>query len=263
MQLQESNDFVNFDCVKSKKIIGMVTIITVVYNCEEFIERCITSVINQIYPHIEFIIIDGDSKDRTLEIINRNIRENMRIISEKDGGIFDAMNKGINLAHGEWIYFLGADDQFKNNHIIQEIFAEGSPDVKIIYGNIIYDNSHEFQSSIGIKMNISNKIHHQSAFYHASLFIEFRYNSLIKIVADYELNYIIYLKKYPFKNVGICISICGSEGVSRSKHELMNYIDLYKIRKKYINFIGNIFWFILGCINLARHFSLKFLRHKR
>ena len=88
----------------------LITIITVSKNAEETLERCIKSVLSQKYQNIEYIIIDGDSSDRSKKIIEKYKNKISSVVSEKDNGIWDAMNKGIKIARGELIGFLNADD---------------------------------------------------------------------------------------------------------------------------------------------------------
>ena len=87
-----------------------ISIVTVVYNGEETIEETILSVKNLSYSNVEYIIIDGCSNDKTIEIIKKNNDVVSKFLSEPDSGIYDAMNKAVNLITGDWIYFLGADD---------------------------------------------------------------------------------------------------------------------------------------------------------
>ena len=93
---------------------SLITIITCTYNSEKTIADCVRSVKNQSYKNIEHLIIDGLSKDSTLEII-QDVNDRCKIISEIDNGIYDALNKGILSASGEIIGFLHSDDVFKNN----------------------------------------------------------------------------------------------------------------------------------------------------
>ncbi len=120
-----------------------ITVITVVYNNEKTIERCINSVIDQDYKNIEYIIIDGKSNDNTLSIIDRYKDKKDIIISENDEGIYDAMNKGYRLASGEIIGILNSDDYFydsKSLSYIAEVFTVKNIDS--CFGNLIYvDNA--------------------------------------------------------------------------------------------------------------------------
>lgn len=86
------------------------SIITISYNAESTIQRTIESVLNQTYPHIEYIIVDGASTDRTMDIVNRYAGEISKIISEKDNGIYDAMNKGLAMATGDYVWFMNSGD---------------------------------------------------------------------------------------------------------------------------------------------------------
>lgn len=98
-----------------------VSVITICYNSEKTITDTIQSVINQTYKNIEYIIVDGQSKDDTLDIINQLKTEQMTVISEKDNGLYDALNKGFKMASGDILTCLHSDDQFSNIHTIQTI----------------------------------------------------------------------------------------------------------------------------------------------
>ena len=115
------------------------SIITVTYNAAEWIERTIQSVISQTYPHIEYIIIDGNSTDKTLEIIKKYQQKITHCLSEPDKGLYDAMNKGLKLASGDYVWFINAGDTLYSETTVQEIFdgidCENLPD--IIYGETI------------------------------------------------------------------------------------------------------------------------------
>jgi len=121
-----------------------VSLITVTYNAERTIERCIRSVIAQKYPNIEYIVIDGASTDSTLQIINRYAQDIKIIVSEPDKGMYDALNKGINLATGKVIGILNADDYFASNDILAYVAAAfmGS-NTDILYGNIDFVDINE------------------------------------------------------------------------------------------------------------------------
>ncbi|MDK0899083.1 glycosyltransferase family 2 protein [Clostridium perfringens] len=104
-----------------------VSIITPAYNSEKYIEQTILSIINQSYENIQYIIIDGKSTDKTLEIINKYKEKIDLIVSEKDNGMYDAINKGLKLADGDIIAYLNSDDIYNDNKVIEkvvEIFVE-------------------------------------------------------------------------------------------------------------------------------------------
>lgn len=112
------------------------SVITVCYNAEATIEDTIQSVISQTYHHVEYIIVDGASKDRTIDIVNRYREHIAIIVSERDKGLYDAMNKGIGLATGDYLCFLNAGDSFHEDDTLQQmvhsIHTPQLPDV--LYG---------------------------------------------------------------------------------------------------------------------------------
>ncbi len=113
----------------------LVSIVTVVFNGEQYLEETLLSVIDQDYDNIEYIIIDGGSTDGTLEIISKYEDCIDLWISAKDNGVYDAMNKGIKFATGKYINFLNASDYFYNRQTVSKIFKQYN-DADIIYGNI-------------------------------------------------------------------------------------------------------------------------------
>ena len=114
-----------------------ISIITVCYNAEDTIGDTIQSVLSQDYKDVEYIIVDGKSTDRTLEII-QSIKSRIKLISEKDRGIYDAMNKGINIASGDVIGILNADDIYKNSQVLTKVMDAFKANVSIVYGDIEY-----------------------------------------------------------------------------------------------------------------------------
>ncbi len=116
-----------------------VSIVTVCFNSSQFIQKNIDSVNKQTYSNIEHIFVDGESKDNTLEIIKKSTFRDSKLISEKDQGIYDAMNKGVKISNGEIICFLNSDDIYSNEFVISEVvnyFIKQNLD--LVYGNIKY-----------------------------------------------------------------------------------------------------------------------------
>ncbi|NDP19745.1 MAG: glycosyltransferase [Paludibacter sp.] len=121
-----------------------VSIITATYNSEKSIQRTIDSVAAQDYANIEHIIIDGGSTDNTVGIIKINNCKISSFVSERDKGIYDALNKGINLSSGDIIGFLNSDDVYTNSHVISRIvncFKIKNTD--LVYGNLVYQSKNE------------------------------------------------------------------------------------------------------------------------
>lgn len=115
-----------------------ISIITVVYNCEKTIERTIRSVLSQSYKNIEYLIIDGASTDATMQVVNRYKNQISVILSEKDKGMYDALNKGIRLCTGDVVGILHADDEFASTQSIQLIAErlQSNPVIDAVYGDV-------------------------------------------------------------------------------------------------------------------------------
>lgn len=115
----------------------LISIITVVYNGESLLKATLDSAINQTYKNIELVIVDGGSTDNTVAVAKNYSSHIGTLISEKDKGIYDAMNKGIKLAKGEWLYFLNAGDSFYHINVLESIFAKPIPEqVQFLYGKV-------------------------------------------------------------------------------------------------------------------------------
>lgn len=183
-----------------------VSIITVSYNSERTIEKTIQSVISQDYNTIEYIIIDGKSTDNTIEICKKYANKISIIISEKDNGIYDAMNKGIALASGDIIGILNSDDWYANDHVISDVVNEIlKTKADALYGDLIYVNeknltkakrywkSGKFKKN---KFKFGWMPPHPTVFIKKVLYEKFgTFNLTLKSAADYEL-----MLRFFFKN---------------------------------------------------------------
>ncbi|MDR2408050.1 MAG: glycosyltransferase [Bacteroidales bacterium] len=168
----------------------LISVITVVYNSEKFIERTILSVINQSYTNIEYTIIDGASTDNTVGIIKKYSKHLVYWMSEPDKGIYDAMNKGINHIHGKWIIFMNSGDVFHSNQVVENVFHQNIPENKlVIYGNTIVDYV-RFQK-IRIAANPSKLwkgmiFYHQSSFTRTDILKKYCFDISYHIAAEYN-----------------------------------------------------------------------------
>lgn len=116
-----------------------ISIITVCFNSEKFISQAIDSVLNQSYEDIEYIVVDGNSNDRTIDIVKSYGNKIAKFISEPDDGIFDAMNKGINLANGDIVGMLNSDDLYADNTILSKVVeCFKNLSCEMLYGNLVY-----------------------------------------------------------------------------------------------------------------------------
>ncbi len=210
-----------------------ITIITVTLNASLLLKQTIESIINQTYSNIEYIIIDGKSKDNTIDIINKYEKYITYWCSENDNGIYDAMNKGILKSSGEWINFMNAGDSFVSNKTIENIFTQDQSYYDILCGNYIL-NSHNKSSIIFPKKNwkITNGMPscHQTMFIKSFLHKQFNFDTTYKICADYDFIYKLHLRGYhKIHFLDMIIANFLDNGISSNKFNLsMEYLDIFK-----------------------------------
>lgn len=195
----------------------LVTVVTVVFNGEQFLEETIKSVTNQTYPNIEYIIIDGGSTDGTLDIIRKYENGIDYWISEKDAGIYDAMNKGIEVATGEWINFMNAGDIFFSPETITRLFNGDKYDEAVLYGNVQIRYPEFSRTEVAGKLNklwTGMQFCHQSAFVRARQHKLTKFNTANRIAADLEYFYSVYKNGLKFKYIDQIISSVNTGGLS-------------------------------------------------
>ena len=186
------------------------TIITVCYNSEKYIEHAIKSVLGQTYRDIEYIIIDGNSTDHTLEIVNRYSHSISKIISEPDNGIYDAMNKGVEQANGDVIGFLNSDDIYINNQVIEEVnnlFIKKK--ISSIYADLFYVNRantnkivRKWSTGRYVVGSFKKGWHpaHPTFFVKKNIYKQYGgFNLVLKLAADFELM-LRFLEKHQISN---------------------------------------------------------------
>jgi glycosyltransferase involved in cell wall biosynthesis len=222
----------------------VISIITPVLNGNDLLKQVIETVSNQTYKNKEHIIIDGGSTDGTLETLKRNESKIKYWISEKDSGIYDGMNKGINVANGKWLYFLGVDDVFYRDDTLESIFEQRTipDDVSLIIGRIVSPKRQLIRSIYGKSLYFKNTIHHQGAFYHHSVFESFRYGSYgsrinnrqFSISGDYQLNLALFRQGRKCMQTDTIIAQCGHGRSMQGK--IGGYLEEIIVRHEHISF---------------------------
>lgn len=210
-----------------------LSIITINFNNLKGLEKTMKSVLAQTFIDYEYIVIDGGSTDGSEEYIAKNTEKLTYWISEKDKGIYEAMNKGILKANGEYLLFLNSGDYLLNDNSIPKIF-ESSEGQDIIYGSLIIDyNGEQVVATYPDKLNfsyfLSNTLPHQSSFIKRSLFNSVGlYNEKFKSTSDWEF-FIKAICKYnaTYKYIPITLSVFHNDGIS-SKPENQEWIKADK-----------------------------------
>lgn len=220
-----------------------ISVITVCYQAEQNIAKTIESVKNQTCQDIEYIIVDGGSGDGTMAIIEETLGGYpVKIISEPDKGIYDAMNKGIGLAEGEYIHFLNAGDTYYDNHVIEKTVSWiEEKEADIVYGHIEYlypDGSRERRNYDGkcakqIYYLTGDCINHQAMFARRTLFETDRFDISLKICADRDWMMRKSKEGAVFQAMGFPVCVYRYDGVSVLQKEDYKREAAFCIRKHY------------------------------
>lgn len=223
----------------------LLSIITVVFNGKKSIEKTIKNIANQNYENCEYLIIDGGSNDGTKEIILKYNDLVSHFITEKDKGIYDAMNKGIELSNGEWIIFINGGDQI-NSLAFQDCMKElKASTADIIYGDVLIEKNEELISEKAMPIEIINYCQpfcHQSSFVRRKLFTDNLFNLKYKICSDYHWFLNAYIHKAKFQYINYPISIFESGGISHTFSFRYFLENLFIVANAHISLMSKI-WF--------------------
>ena len=198
-----------------------LSIITINFNNVNGLEKTVKSIISQLFKDFEFILIDGGSTDGSVDVIKKYSDKITFWVSEKDNGIFNAQNKGITEAKGEYCLFLNSGDCLVNENVLQNIFSE-KKSADIIYGDMITVDEFgvkkhlKMPNHIGVKRMLADTLWHPVSFIKRELFLKFgNYDEQYRIVSDYEFfGRMIISKKVPSKHVPIEVAVFDTSGLS-------------------------------------------------
>ena len=212
----------------------LISIVTVCYNAATTIEQTILSVINQNYKNYEYIIIDGGSKDGTINTIKKYSDKITYWISEPDKGIYDAMNKGASKASGDFIQFLNAGDWLSDNEILFNIFNNNNyKDKDVIYGDMIIRRSDGVYYAKPEELYLFKyyfPLYHPSTFISKNTFLKYKFDINYKISADFKIFRDIYYDNGKFAYLPIAITnFDGIYGISSSGYAIEIFIERGKI----------------------------------
>ena len=217
-----------------------ISIITATYNCVEEIEMSIKSVLEQDYPNIEFIIIDGASTDGTVDIIKKYADRISYWISEPDKGLYYAMNKGIEKASGEWIYIHNAGGRFASNDTLSKIMSVDHSEYPAFYG-YVYDHNLKEKCRNPIPFYLQKKKNKRPGYSHQSLFVrsnlckKYPFDTKFRCCADFNQAITIYQDRGAFEYVDLPICIQAEAGFS-AKNRRIQFIENAKINQLYNTF---------------------------
>jgi len=236
-----------------------ISIITIVYNNVRDIEHTILSVLNQTYDNIEYIIIDGASTDGTLDVINKYRGSIDVIVSEKDKGIYDAMNKGLSKATGDYVLFLNSGDELYDNSTIQTVVERGN-NADIIYGEtklvdeerrIVGDRRHKAPSTFDWKsFRYGMNVCHQAIYIKRNIAEPYDLQYKLSADIDWVIRAAKKAKTAQYVHCYVARYLVG--GMSQKRHR-QSLKERYEIFKKHYGTIPNIFNHIVIAFRLIKY----------
>lgn len=214
-----------------------LSIITVNLNNAAGFQKTAESIVSQTYQDFEWIVIDGGSTDGSKELIEQYSDHIAYWVSEKDSGIYNAMNKGVKVARGEYLQFLNSGDWLADDHVLADVFTAHfeSP---IVYGNVYQMNGDRVARSkiygeLSFEQMLSSSISHQSSFISRELLRIYPYNENYKIVSDWEFWLKMILLGVDFQHVDRYISCYDLNGISET-NTVMNDIERQSVLKSVV-----------------------------
>ena len=216
-----------------------ISIVTINYNHKAGLEQTIRSVIEQTYDHIEYIVIDGGSKDGSAEVIEKYADQVQHWVSEPDGGIYDAMNKGALAATGDWVNFMNSGDVFAATDVVAFFAPKMSEEIDLIYGHSIgvHEDGTEVFRGGGDPTLIwkSGQIRHNALFARTHLMREhpFSTDASLKVVADFDFMYKMYCLEKSYQRVDKTVLKYEIDGVSSQRSKWQEIQDVYKIHVRH------------------------------
>jgi len=210
------------------------SIITVTLNSESSIQRCIDSIRNQSLKNFEYIVIDGNSNDQTLQIIEKNRDVVSRVVSESDDGLYYAMNKGLKLAKGRIIGILNSDDEYLPDALHQVSLAlHQNPECGVIYGSVINSRQHDDILEIYINEIPVKMIPHPATFVTKETYGKLGYfNTNFRVAADYELILRCRKEGIGFQKIDLPLAVMRPGGYS-AKHRFRSITETISLHFLY------------------------------
>lgn len=222
------------------------SVITVCYNAASTICSTIASVLNQTYQDVEYIVVDGGSKDGTIERLKEVTDERLRFVSEKDNGIYDAMNKGLKMATGDYLIFLGADDTFFDSQVLERVAKKITNKTDVIYGDVMLKTYKKLYNGRFTRWTWGHRnICHQSIFYPKSVYSKYTYDEQYRRVADWDYNLRLLIDGIAFHY--IAETICTFNDAGGASTTGKDYTFLKVRREKVCKAVGCLpyYWGIL------------------
>lgn len=216
------------------------SIILPTWNCGDNVKTAVQSIFHQTFTEWELIILDNCSTDSTVKTLESFTTDRrIRLYSEKDKGIYDAMNKGIRLATGNYVYFMGSDDYLLTQHVLQSVYDKlvpAQPDILVCYicrerGMNLYGGFFDY------KRLFHENVPHQGAFYVSNVIKQSSFSLDYPILADFDLNIRLFSRSLLFSFADVVVCCHGCSGISNTSIDHNFQRDHHRIHKESFGFV--------------------------
>lgn len=210
----------------------LITIATVVWNGAATLEATIRSVAGQTFRNFEYVVIDGKSTDGTLDILARHQQDITTLVSEQDKGIYDAMNKALRQAKGQWLLFLGADDTLVDPQVLARVAEQLQDPSRIYYGDVVLQSSgRRYCGPMSTYKLMQQNICHQAIFYPAKVYRDKPYDLDAGLLADYKYNIELWGGPHAFQHMDMPVAVFEDRGASSKPDQKFERLRLPLIQQ--------------------------------
>jgi putative colanic acid biosynthesis glycosyltransferase len=245
-----------------------ISIIITVLNGAKTIEACLESIAMQTFTDYELVLVDGGSKDQTVELINKCFIKNKTLKVVPGIGLYAGLNMGIKESVGKWLYFLGADDALHSKNTLNKVvdaINHKRPDTRVIVGEVKFmKQNYVHRPMFGPAYLMRHQVHHQGVFYDRDLFKALLYDETMRIASDYEFNLKLALLGIAHEAMNFIICDFGGDGVSENQMK-RGYAEMQQIHRRLFkgllgNWVVNYFWLRRKTGAIIRRFDLLKIR---
>lgn len=238
-----------------------LSVIVACKNPGEQLHATLASVWAQLHVSAEIIVVDGGSTDGSVAWLEAQRPRLGVLISGPDGGVYDAMNKGVAHARGEWVYFLGADDRLVGDMVLSEtVNWMRKTEAGVVAGEVAYDDGRIYKLRASVNAIARNFVHHQGAFYRRTLFAENGgFDTSLAVMADYDFNVRIWKSRVRFNPIPLRIAACGVGGLSDGGG-WRGYREEIAVRHRYFSNARCLPW---DALSVARYLRKKVVGPRR
>lgn len=236
----------------------MISVVVVCKDPGPSLHASLESVWSQREVDLELIVIDGASRDGTSQWLEAQRARLAVLRSERDTGVYDAMNKGVAATRGDWVLFLGADDRLATDTVLHQIADTlANTEAQVVVGEVRYDDGRVYRLGPRAHPVARNFMHHQGTLYRRGVFAKYgRFDPALSIMADYDFNLRLWKAKVRFVSLPLLLARCGSGGLSDAGG-WRGYREEITVRHRHFPFASCLFWDAISFVRFLRKKAVR------